>query len=109
VRVGGSVGEPEGFCIVKDDELYQLFVAAQARGSGVAAALIADAEARLSDGGVEIAWLACAIGNERAARFYEKCGWRRAGIVVNNLDTPNGTFPLEVWRYEKCLSDAEVV
>jgi GNAT superfamily N-acetyltransferase len=109
VRVVGSVGEPVGFCIVKDDELYQLFVAAQARGSGVAAALIADAEARLSDGGVEIAWLACAIGNERAARFYEKCGWRRAGIVVNNLDTPNGTFPLEVWRYEKCLSDAEVV
>jgi ribosomal protein S18 acetylase RimI-like enzyme len=107
VRVVGSLGEPVGFCIVKDDELYQLFVAAQARGSGVAAALIADAEARLSEADVEIAWLACAIGNERAARFYEKCGWRRAGIVVNQLETPNGTFPLEVWRYEKRLHETE--
>ena len=30
---------------------------------------MADGEARLADRGVEIAWLACAIGNERAARF----------------------------------------
>ena len=30
-------------------------------------------------GRVEVAWLACAIGNDRAARFYEKSGWRRAG------------------------------
>jgi ribosomal protein S18 acetylase RimI-like enzyme len=105
VRVVGSVGEPVGFCIVKDNELYQLFVAATARGAGVAAALTADAEARLSEAGVEIAWLACAIGNDRAARFYEKCGWRRAGIVVSQLETPNGMFPLEVWRYEKRLHE----
>jgi ribosomal protein S18 acetylase RimI-like enzyme len=103
VRVVGSLGEPLGFTIVKDDELYQLFVAVQARGSGVAAALIADAEARLSEAGVETAWLACAIGNDRAARFYEKCGWRRAGIVVNELETPSATLSLEVWRYEKRL------
>src|SRR5688500_3168632 len=90
VRVLGSLGRPGGFCIVKDDELYQLFVAAQAGGSGAAAALIADAEARLSGAGAEIAWLACAIGNERAARFYEKRGWRRAGVVVNHLERPNG-------------------
>jgi ribosomal protein S18 acetylase RimI-like enzyme len=108
VRVVGSSGEPVGFCIVKDDELYQLFVAAESRGSGAAAALIADAEARLSEAGVEIAWLACAIGNERAARFYEKCGWRRAGIVVNHAETSNGTFPLEVWRYEKRLHQRRV-
>lgn len=107
VRVVGPLGEPLGFCIVKDDELYQLFVVAKARGSGVAAALIADAEARMSEAGVDIAWLACAIGNERAARFYERCGWRRSGIVVNNLETPNATFPLEVWRYEKHLHEFE--
>lgn len=104
VRVAGPSGSPVGFCIVKDAELYQLFVSAQARGSGIAAALVADAEARLSESGVETAWLACAIGNERAARFYEKCGWHRAGTMVNQLETANGTFPLEVWRYEKSLS-----
>lgn len=103
VRVVGLLNEPVGFCIVTGDELYQLYVSAQARGSGVAAALIADAEAHLSEHGVEIAWLACAIGNERAAKFYEKCGWHRAGIMINQLETPNGIFPLEVWRYEKHL------
>ena len=106
VRVLGSVGTPVGFSIVRDDELYQLFVAAQARGSGVAAALIADAETRLAGNGVETAWLACAIGNDRAARFYEKCGWRRAGTMVNLAETSNGTFSLETWRYEKTLKQA---
>jgi GNAT superfamily N-acetyltransferase len=103
IRVVGPSGDPVGLCIVKGDELYQLFVSARSRGSGVAAALLADAEARLSERGVAMAWLACAIGNERAARFYEKCGWHRAGTMVNRLDTSNGTFLLEVWRYEKSL------
>jgi ribosomal protein S18 acetylase RimI-like enzyme len=103
VRVVGPPGEPVGFCTVKGAELYQLFVSAPARGTGAAAALIADAEARLAGSGVETAWLACAIGNERAARFYEKRGWHRVGTMANRLDTSRGQFPLEVWRYEKSL------
>jgi ribosomal protein S18 acetylase RimI-like enzyme len=104
VRVIGPLGSPLGFYMLKDDELYQLYVSAQARGSGVAAALIADAEARLAEKGVETAWLACAIGNERAARFYEKRGWRRTATMVYRAEAPNGSFPLEVWRYEKSLT-----
>jgi ribosomal protein S18 acetylase RimI-like enzyme len=103
VRVVGPSGEPVGFCIVKGDELYQLFVSAHARGSGIAAALVADAEAHLAEDGIETAWLSCAIGNERAARFYEKCGWYRAGTMVELLETSDGRFPLKVWRYEKRL------
>jgi GNAT superfamily N-acetyltransferase len=106
VRVTGPRGAPTAFCIVKADELYQLFVAAHARGSGVASALMADAEARLRERGVETAWLACAIGNARAARFYEKSGWSRVGTIINDCETANGTFPLEVWRYEKSLRPA---
>jgi GNAT superfamily N-acetyltransferase len=100
-RAIGPVGSAVGFFMLKDDELYQFYVAAAARGSGVAATLIADAEARLADRGVATAWLACAIGNDRAARFYEKSGWRRAGTVVSTLDV---AFPLAVWRYEKTLT-----
>jgi GNAT superfamily N-acetyltransferase len=106
VRVVGPVGTPLGFCLVRGDELYQLFVSAAARGTGVAAALVADAEARLAGAGVERAWLACAIGNERAARFYEKCGWHRAGTMVNRTETSEGTFLLDTWRYEKALTHA---
>jgi GNAT superfamily N-acetyltransferase len=103
VRVVGPIGEPLGFCTIRGDELYQLFVSAKGRGTGVAAVLTADAEARLLESGVETAWLACAIGNERAARFYEKCGWRRVGTMISELQTAEGPFPLEVWRYEKDL------
>ena len=103
VRVVGQSGEPLGFSIIKGNELYQLYVSAPSRGSGVAAALIADAEARLSENSVDTAWLACAIGNERAARFYEKSGWHRAGTMIHPMETTKGTFPLEVWRYEKSL------
>jgi ribosomal protein S18 acetylase RimI-like enzyme len=103
-RTVGNVCSPLGFCVVKGDEVYQLFVAKEARGTGVAAALLADAEARLSANGVATAWLACAIGNDRAARFYEKAGWRRAGTVVNFAETSAGAFALDVWRYEKQLT-----
>ena len=101
VRVVGPSGAPLGFHIVKDNELYQLYVDAEARGAGVAAALVADAEQQIAAAGFTTAWLACAIGNARAARFYEKCGWRRAGNMINVLEIPTGEFRLEVWRYEK--------
>jgi hypothetical protein len=65
---------------------------------------MSDAETRLAKSAVEIAWLACAIGNDRAARFYEKSGWCRVGVVTYEAETSAGTFPLQVWRYEKRLT-----
>ena len=70
--------------------------------------LIDDAEARLAESGITTAWLACAIGNDRAARFYEKCGWHRSGTMVNHLETREGEFLLEVWRYEKPLPTNDI-
>ena len=103
-RVVGRVGAAAGLCMMKGDELNQLYVAAEARGSGAAQALIADAEQRLAARGAPLIWLACAIGNTRAARFYEKCGWRNAGIVAIELETPSGPYLLDIWRYEKTLA-----
>jgi len=105
-RVVGPPGAPLGFCIIQGDELFQLFVSPAGRGTGVAAALIADAEARLARNGTATAWLSCAIGNTRAARFYEKSGWHLARTMVYQAQTPTGTFPMEVWRYEKPLRSA---
>lgn len=105
IRVAGDLDEPLGFSLTKGDELYQLYVSAEARGKGVAQALISDAEHRLSQAGVTTAWLACAIGNERAARFYKKSGWNRAGNFLSKLETPDGIFELEVWRYEKRVGE----
>ena len=101
--VVGEVGAPLGFYVIRDDELYQFYVAEQARGRGVAASLIQDAETRLAANGNDTAWLACAIGNERAARFYEKQGWRRSGNIIIDVHLPTGATPLEVWRYEEQL------
>ena len=101
VRVIGPPNAPTGFCMIKDDELYQLFVAGPARGTGGAAELLDDGEARLAASGIATAFLACAIGNDRAARFYEKHGWTRVGIMANRLETPTGEMVLDVWRYEK--------
>jgi GNAT superfamily N-acetyltransferase len=98
VRVIGPRGAPAGFSMLKGDELYQFYVSAEARGTGVAPALIADAEARLAANGVATAWLGCAIGNERAS------GWRRVRTEQVQLDTFEGPFPLEVWRFEKTIA-----
>jgi GNAT superfamily N-acetyltransferase len=105
VRVAGEPGAPLGFSMLQGDELYQFYVGAAARGTGLAAILLVDAEATLRARGVREAWLACAIGNDRAARFYAKNGWQRAGNKVLELPLPDGgVFPLEVWNYVKTLA-----
>ena len=98
-----------GFCMIKENELYQMYVSPKARGLGVAQALIQDAENRIRAAGHTTAWLACAIGNERARGFYEKSGWTNAGQHVVDLDTSDGTFSLEVWRFERWLTSRDVV
>lgn len=103
VRALGPVGAPLGFHFIKADELNQFYLAGAARGTGAAATLMADAEARLREAGLATAWLSCAIGNARAARFYEKAGWTLARTETVPTETSTGTFTLEVWRYEKAL------
>jgi GNAT superfamily N-acetyltransferase len=104
VFVAGPPDAPAGFYVLKGDELCHLFVVPAARGSGLAATMVADAEARLAARGVATAWLVCMIGNHRAARFYERRGWRLTGTVNYPAETSAGPFPLDHWRYEKALT-----
>jgi GNAT superfamily N-acetyltransferase len=96
-------GALAGFTMLEADEIYQFYVAAAAQGSDVARAQMTEAERRLTRSGIATAWLACGLGNARAARFYEKCGWRNVGIRRQDLETSEGPFALDVIRFEKPL------
>ena len=104
LRVAGPSDAPLGLCVVKSDELNQLFTAPAARGQGVAQALIADGEVRIAAAGHKMAWLDVVKENDRAIRFYEKCGWRKRGIEVTPLETLDQPFSLEVLIMEKPVS-----
>ncbi|PZQ92010.1 MAG: GNAT family N-acetyltransferase [Leifsonia xyli] len=78
-RVAEVDGELAGFTMSLDDEVYQVYVDAAHRGTGVAARLLADAAAEVRAAGHDVPWLAVARGNARARRFYEREGWTDAG------------------------------
>ncbi len=103
-RTIGDRGPPQGFCTIRDDELMHLFVAPSARGGTLASDLLLDGERRLARAGTRVAWLVCVVGNDRAARFYEKHGWTKIGLMLNHVETSDGPFALEEWRYEKFLT-----
>jgi len=106
LRVCGPPGLPLGLCAVKGDTLDQLYVAPAARGTGLAAALVAEAEARLAARGVAIAQLDCVPENHVAARFYGRQGWQQGDRRRCMLETSRGPFPLEVLRFIKYVAPA---
>ncbi|MDQ2094780.1 GNAT family N-acetyltransferase [Rhodalgimonas zhirmunskyi] len=92
-----------GFTMFHDNEIDQFYIGSAARGTGAAMAQMDEAERRLRAAGHASAWLACSVGNTRAARFYEKAGWTRAATERMSFETSQGPFALDVWRYEKTL------
>lgn len=90
-----------GFVMVVGDEVEQVFVAPAWRGTGVAADLLACAEARIAAAGHDRAWLAVVEGNARARRFYEKCGWVDEGDLPYEVMAGGETFVSPCRRYVK--------
>jgi GNAT superfamily N-acetyltransferase len=92
-----------GFVMVVDDEVEQVYVSGEHRGSGVAGALLAEAERQVKANGHDEAWLAVATGNGRARRFYERSGWADAGAFDYPATTDDGPIPVPCHRYVKKL------
>ncbi len=95
--------ELAGFVMVEADEVEQLYVAPRHRGAGVADALLADAERRISATGHRTAWLAVVAGNLRARRFYERLGWTDEGLFEHLAPGPYGPIRVPAHRYIKSL------
>ena len=101
-EVAGSV---VGFVVVIDDEVEQIYVDANARGTGVAAMLLERAEEVIDAAGHEVAWLAVVAGNERARAFYTRQRWVDRGPFSYQAETAAGTMVVPCRRYEIDLRD----
>jgi GNAT superfamily N-acetyltransferase len=105
VTVAVADGELLGVLIMKDDELQQLMVTAAARGRGVGALLLAEAERQVAVAGHGEIWLAVVPGNTTARRFYESHGWVDRGEESYDAVTlAGGTVAVPVRRYVKGLT-----
>lgn len=100
-------GRVAGFVTVVGDELEQVYVAGNVRGTGVATMLLRHGERIVGSTGFDRAWLAVAAGNYRARRFYEREGWTDAGPLEYLAHTAAGAIPVSVRRYERALSSAQ--
>jgi ribosomal protein S18 acetylase RimI-like enzyme len=72
-------GEIAGFIMVAGDEAEQVYVDRAYRGTGIATALLTEAERQIAAAGHEAAWLVVVRGNERAQAFYARQGWMDEG------------------------------
>jgi GNAT superfamily N-acetyltransferase len=98
--VGAAVA---GFIMVVGDEVEQVYVSGTHRGSGVAGALLAEAERLVGASGYLQAWLAVVPGNIRALRFYKSHGWTDDGPIFYPAAAAGGPVLVPCRRYVKDL------
>jgi ribosomal protein S18 acetylase RimI-like enzyme len=97
-------GEIAGFVMVVDDEVEQVYVDARHRGTGIADALLAEAERQVAAAGHREAWLAVVPGNARARRFYERRGWSDHGLFDHHAPSDGGPIGVPAQRYVKTVT-----
>lgn len=97
--------EVAGFVMVVDDEVEQVYVSAHHRGTGVAVALLAEAERLVEAGGYDRAWLAVVAGNVRARRFYQRNGWTDEGLFYYRAVSAAGPITVPSHRYAKRVTE----
>ena len=99
-REGRIVGHANVVVEEARGELSALYVVPEEWGSGVAAALHAEAVAGMRELGAAEAILWVVEGNTRARRFYEREGWSADG------ETKSSMFDIREVRYRRLLDDA---
>ena len=107
-RVGDTTvatvdGAVTGFVMVVGDEVEQVYVSRSQRGTGVAAALMDEAERQIGANGHTTAWLAVVAGNARARAFYERAGWSDDGPFDYAAAAEDGSIAVPCRRYTKLL------
>ena len=93
--------EVAGFVLVAGDEVEQVYVSAAHRGTGIADALLREAERQVRANGHPEAWLAVVAGNARARAFYERAGWRDDGALEYAAAAESGPIAVPCRRYTK--------
>jgi len=76
-----------------DGQVYAIYALPPFWSAGVGHALMIDAEARLRAAGFTRAHLWVLEGNDRAAFFYERHGWREDGIFRDDPELVGGDPP----------------
>lgn len=97
-------GAVAGFVMVVGDEVEQVYVSRDHRGSGIADLLLDSAERQVAANSHPVAWLAVATGNARARRFYERRGWVDEGEFPYPAEGPDGPIDVPCHRYTKRVS-----
>ena len=99
----GDKGAPLGLCMLKANEIYQIFVAPEAKGTGAAKILMEDGLERIRNAGHDTATLDVIPENARAIAFYEKIGWEHGDVRTVMLDTLDDPYPLPCLIMTKTL------
>ncbi|SFS16104.1 Ribosomal protein S18 acetylase RimI [Microbacterium sp. cf046] len=87
--VGPSIDED----LPDDGQVYAIYALPRFWSAGVGHALMTDAETRLVAAGFDRAHLWVLEGNERAAAFYERHGWREDGAIQDDDQLIRGDHP----------------
>jgi putative acetyltransferase len=83
-------------------ELKRMYAKPEARGSGIATALLAHLEAEARDGGATLLTIETGIYQSAAMRFYEKAGFTRCGAFGPYATMPPNAIATSAF-YRKAL------
>lgn len=90
--VGGAFSSP------REAEVRVLVVAEPSRGQGAGGTLIGEAVRTLARAGIERSWLVTTNDNVDALRFYQRRGWRLAGLRPGAVDDARRTLKPSIGR-----------